>query len=230
MSVGAYNYSLQEDGGPIKRVTEGVFNNVSSYLTPGQRFVAPRETVPALKFHGRANVTVLAWIKRMPYCGFPNYTDIYPCCEFIAGIFNESANTRQYGLFLNLHSYNSSGQTDGLISDNGGNTPGHSGCVSGSYGATKVPYFRWSCVGMSYDGHYVRSYYNGKLDARPGLNPFPYDKGIFDGGGHGADFTVGGNNAFGEKHNYFYGLIGGLAVYNVTLTDGMVAHVCGYVS
>ena len=197
---------------------------------PGQRFVAPRESVPELNFHGRSNLTVIAWIKRMPFCGFPNYTDHnpLPCCEFIAGMFNESANTRQYGLFLNLHSFNSSDQVDGLVSAKGGNTPGYSGCVTGAYGSTKVPYFRWSCVAMSYDGSYVRAYYNGKFDSRQGLNPFHYDKGIFDGGEHGANFTVGGNNAFGEKHNYLYGLFGGLAIYNVSLSDSNVSNVCGY--
>eukprot|EP00118_Oscarella_pearsei_P003459 m.14370 g.14370 ORF g.14370 m.14370 type:complete len:279 (+) comp25713_c0_seq2:61-897(+) len=230
VSAGLYKYVLHEDNGPIERATEGVFNGTSAFLKPGQRFISPRREVPALNFHGRVNLTVVAWLNRMPYCGFPNYSDhnTYPCCEFVAGVFNESAEARQYGLFMNLHSFNSSGQVDGLVSAHGGKTPGHSGCVTGAYGATKVPYFRWSCVGMSYDGTEVKAYYNGKLDERMGLNPFLYDKGIFDGGSHGADFTVGSNSAFGQKHNYVYGMIGGVAIYNTTLTDQEMSDTCGY--
>ncbi|XP_065844202.1 uncharacterized protein [Oscarella lobularis] len=230
VSLGPYHYKLHEDNGPIERADEGVFNGTSAFLRPGQRFVAPRAQVPALDFHGRVNLTVIAWLNRMPYCGFSNYSDHnpYPCCEFVAGVFNESAAARQYGLFMNLHSFNSSNQADGLVSAHGGNTPGHDGCVTGAFGATPVPYFRWSCVGMTYDGNYVRGYYNGKLDRRTGLNPFPYDKGIYDGGSHGADFTVGSNSAFGQKHNYVYGMIGGVAIYNATLTDEEVSLVCGY--
>jgi hypothetical protein len=73
----------------------------------------------------------------------------------------------------------------------------------------------------------VKSYLNGHLDRRGKLNPNYYPNGIFDPGSRGADFTVGGNDAFGEKHNYFHGLIGGLQIFNMTLSEYEMSYACG---
>ena len=59
----------------------------------------------------------------------------------------------------------------------------------------------------------------GRLDERPGRNPYPYPGGIFDGGPAGADFTVGAVHRGVEMGNFFAGLLGGLAVYQRALSD-----------
>jgi hypothetical protein len=70
---------------------------------------------------------------------------------------------------------------------------------------------------MSYDGMAGYVWLNGNLDFRPGLNPYPFSGGLFNGGGEGSDFTVGAVDRSHEIGNFFTGHIAGLAVYRRAL-------------
>src|SRR5690606_35704886 len=87
------------------------------------------------------------------------------------------------------------------------------------FGGTPVSYDEWTFAAMTYDGGWIKSYLDGKLDNRPGLNPYAYPEGIFDGGENGSDFTVGAVHRSGEMGNFFVGQLGGLAVFNRTLSE-----------
>jgi hypothetical protein len=169
-----------------------------------------------LNIHGElAEVTVAAWVKRQ--------VTATSHCEFIAGIWNETNEKRQYGLFLNLAIWDSAEQVCGHVSSIGGPTPGYEYCMDASIGRSRVPLDRWQFVAFTYDGQHARSYLNGKLDAREGFNPYPYKGGLHDGGEDGADFTVGAVDRSGEIGNYYAGRIGGLAVFRQALTEQEIA-------
>ncbi|MDZ4199115.1 MAG: LamG-like jellyroll fold domain-containing protein, partial [Kiritimatiellia bacterium] len=91
-------------------------------------------------------------------------------------------------------------------------------CMDGAMGATPVPFDEWHTVAMSYDGLAGTAWYDGRLDARPGLNPYPMPGGLHDGGPRGSDFTVGAVHRSGEMGNFFRGRISGIAVYRRALT------------
>jgi len=211
-SRGGHAYALQERNGPIERVADGVFGPFAARLNEGQWLVAPRTNCPALDLHGpAAQVTVVAWLKWNP--------QLRRGCEAVAGVWNETEKQRQYCLFLNLGIHNSRNQVCGHVSAIGGPTPGYRYCMDAAIGTNVVPRGVWQCVGFTYDGEFARAYLNGELDARPGLNPYRYAGGLFDGGPMGADFTVGGVSRSGEMGNWFAGTLGGLAVFQRALSD-----------
>lgn len=212
IAKGIREHQLQEINGPIERVNKGVFGPYAARIREGQWFNLPRIDCPLLNISGRdAQVSVIAWIKR------ERQTSDH--CEAIAGMWNETRSKRQYCLFLNLHMYDSSDQVCGHVSSIGGPTPGYKYCMDASIGATQVLFDVWQCVGFTYDGHEVKSYLNGRLDVRPERNPYRYEGGLFDGGNHGADFTVGAVDRSGVMGNWFAGVLGGLAVYHHALTE-----------
>jgi hypothetical protein len=91
--------------------------------------------------------------------------------------------------------------------------------MDASIGTTPVRYNEWNFVAMTYDGAWIKSYIDGKLDNRPGLNPYAYPEGISEGGEGGSDFTVGAVHRSNEMGNFFVGQLGGLAVFNRALTE-----------
>ena len=93
----------------------------------------------------------------------------------------------------------------------------------------------WCCVAFTYDGTYIRSYLNGVFEKRDeeliehtkgfdgypeGLrqckNPYYFPDGIGD---NGSDFTVGAVLLKNGMGNFFKGQIGGIAVYDKSLSD-----------
>ncbi len=230
---GSHAYRLREGVGPVRRVADGVCGPYAAFIDFGQWLRAPRADCPALDIHGRRGVTVVAWVKRLRK---PNQHD---WGEFIAGIWDEHGK-RQYALFLNLGQdsvrpdnagLDDTGyghQVNGHVSDTGGPTPGFEWNRNASFSAATVPFDRWSCAAMSYDGASVRSYANGACDPRPRLNPFAFDGGLHDGGPDGADFYVGGDPVPGYGiADCYHGLLGGLAVYDHALGDDQLATLAG---
>ncbi|MDR6550181.1 LamG domain-containing protein [Paenibacillus qinlingensis] len=212
MSKGKEPYALLEGSESVERDDEGIFGPYSALLEEGKWFRIPRQELSKLNIHGEnAQVTVVAWVKRRKKSNKE--------CEFVAGIWNETNKKRQYGLFVNLSIWESGQQVCGHVSSLGGPTPGYRWCMDSSIGNTEIPLEEWHLIAFTYDGEYVRSYLNGKLDERPVRNPYHYPGGLFDGGADGADFTVGAVNRSNEIGNFFVGSIGGLAIYNHALTD-----------
>ncbi|TDF98961.1 LamG domain-containing protein [Paenibacillus piri] len=203
---------LEEMAGPVARTEDGLFGRYAASLQYGQWLRAPRSACPELNFCGkRAAFSILAWLKREDR--------FYPQCQAVAGMWNETEKKRQYCLFLDLRIWDSADQIGGHVSSGGGATPGYPWCMTTAIGATPVTKGEWHCAAFTYDGTYAKVYLDGTLDRREGYNPYLYDEGLHDGGMDGADFTVGAVHRSGEIGNFYAGLIGGLAIFNRTLTE-----------
>jgi hypothetical protein len=210
-------YSLQSQSGRLRVVEDAAapLGGRALELEEGQWLNIPRRLCPALNFHGPGGqFTVVAWIRR----GQKSNSE----CEFLAGMWNESQCGRQYGLFLNIGVWRQPDQVCGHLSQVGGPTPGFKYCIDGPVGSTAVPRDAWSTVAMSYDGLSGYAWLNGALDFRAGLNPYSLAGGLFDGGEHGSDFTVGGVDRGGSIGNFFTGRIAGLAVYGRALSPAEI--------
>ena len=86
----------------------------------------------------------------------------------------------------------------------------------------------WHCIANVYDGANVTAYVNASAPRNGAANPFPLEGGIFSpeaAGKEGAEFGVGVTEA-AEDYNHFRGLLGGLAVFDVPLTQPQLARVC----
>jgi hypothetical protein len=215
LSKGRYRYALQEVGGPLDRSTDARSGKYSIvFPASGGRFLRlAHGDSPGLNIHGRRPLTVTAWVKR---------TRNADGCEAIAGKWNETGRRRQYALFLDLKIWNSGEQVGGHVSDTGGSTPGHPWCMTASIGQARVPFGEWRMISFTYDGEYVRSYLDGRLDRRSKYNPFYFPHGLFDGG---SDFTVGAvknSNTFG---NWYSGLLDGLAVFGKALGEAELTRI-----
>ncbi|OMF21957.1 hypothetical protein BK133_27425 [Paenibacillus sp. FSL H8-0548] len=212
VAKGPYPYRLKKMNETVEQAEKGVFGANSVNLTNGSWLSIPRNDCPELNIHGpQATLTVAAWINRAEITSSG--------CEFIAGIWNETAKKRQYGMFINLEIWDSSEQVCGHVSAVGGPTPGYKYCMTSAIGATPVSKGDWHFIAFTYDGMEARAYLDGRLDRRDRYNPYAYPDGLFNGGEGGADFTVGAVNRSGEIGNFYNGLLGGLAVFNRALSE-----------
>ena len=214
-------YTLHEMAGTIERVSapDAPFGAFAAQIEEGQYFAIPRDECPHLNINGPdGHLTVIGWIQRQRTAEHH--------CEFIAGQWNETGSSRQYGLFLNIGVWGGEHEICGHVSHCGGPTPGYRYCMDGAIGATPVPWDEWSLVAMTYDGTHAAVWLDGELDRRDGINPYPMAGGLYDGGITGSDFTVGGVDRSGEMGNWFTGLLGGLAVYDRALTPAEMWAVC----
>lgn len=215
MSTGREHYALREMAGPINRTDDGVLGPYSLEIKEGQWLNLPRSECPALNFHGpNARFSLVSWVKRKRKTTHE--------CEAIAGMWNETAATRQYCLFLNLHIWDSIDQACGHLSATGAPSPGYKFCMEAAIGSTHLALNKWYQIVLTFDGVWGRIYVNGKLDYRPGLNPFYWPQAINDGGDQGSDFTVGGVFRNREMGNWFAGSLGGLAIYDQALPESMI--------
>ena len=170
-------------------------------------------------------VTVIAWVRWTA-----------EQIGFVGGMWNEyeDGGKRQYGLFVSLPHYNGRNQVCGHISRTGKPTPPFPYSIDYSASRQTVPENEWCAVAFTYDGEYIRSYFNGEFEPREeelidhttgfegypeGLrqvkNPYYFPDGIGD---NGSDFTVGAVFVNKRIGNFFKGEIGGLAVYDRALT------------
>jgi hypothetical protein len=221
VAQGEYSYALQERRGELPRVADGVFGEYSACFDGTRYLEILRNDCPALNIHGpNAQVTVVTWLKRL--AAAPHG------CEAVAGMWNEYGR-RQYCLFLNLGIDYGRDQVGGHISGTGGPSPGDPFCLEAGIGSTAVALDEWHCCAFTYDGQFIRAYLDGQFDARGARNPYRYDEGIFDGGANGSHFTVGAVARPEDVNlpeppvpyvgNWFYGLLGGLAVYDRALNE-----------
>ncbi|MCM8526505.1 MAG: LamG domain-containing protein [Lentisphaeraceae bacterium] len=211
------NLILLEQTGKISYSKEGPFNG-SATIKVGQWFKIDRDKIGALDIHGPdAKVTVIAWVKKSSNKNW----------QAIAGVWDESRKKRQYCLFANasketnfrtLTRVPSKNKFQGHISAVGGPTPGKPYCFTYATSGTELPLNSWECIALTYDSKYIRLYHNGTLSSAEGMNPFLYEKGIFDGKKEGSDFTVGSVSVNGKPYNFFGGSIAGLLVYKDALS------------
>lgn len=224
-ALGAYEYELSVQDGPVTREDSGIFGPQSLRLGQTPAWLsAPRDGVPALDLQGPgASLTLLAWLRRHP--GPPG-------CQAVAGMWNEHG-LRQYCLFLNLGIWDSAEQVGAHFSATGGATPGYKYCMEAAIGATAVDFTGWHCAAITYEAETATAWLDGQLDSRPGRNPLPLPGGIFQAGPDGADFTVGAvarpdwvdEQRMPHGHviaNRFHGLLGGLAVFDRALSPAQI--------
>jgi hypothetical protein len=226
-SLGKYKFPLKEMMGPVERHEEGPLSGYSAYFNGSNYLSLANEETGELNINGDgAGVTVIAWIKWEE-----------PRIGFVAGMWNEYANggKRQYGLFVHLPYYNGRQQVCGHISLKGGPTPPFPYSIDYSASKQAVPRGEWVCIAFSYDGEFIRSYFNGVFEGRepelirntkgfPGYpdglvqskNPYYYPDGM---GNNGSDFTVGAVELARGMGNFFTGNIGGVAVFNRALSN-----------
>jgi hypothetical protein len=215
-SKGRERYALREMAGPVARVEDGVLGRYALSLSEGQWLRIPRAQCPALDFHGAdASFTLVAWVKRR--------NKSHRECQAVAGMWNETVGTRQYGMFLDLHIWDSAHQACGHLSATGVASPGYRFCMEAAIGATAVGLEEWHQIAFTYDGVWACIYLDGQLDYRPGLNPYFWHQPINQCGSGGSDFTVGTQCRAGALGNWYVGLIGGLAVYDQALGADLIA-------
>lgn len=229
-AIGKGNFPLTEQNGEIERVNEGPVSGYSIRLDGSNYLSLPNSETGALNIYGEdQGVTVIAWVK---WTGEQ--------IGFVGGMWNEyqDGGKRQYGLFISLPHYNGADQVCGHISRTGKPTPPFPYSIDYSASKQKVPVNEWFVAAFTYDGTYIKSYFNGEFEPREpelinhtkgfegypdGLvqskNPYYYPDGI---GNNGSDFTVGAVLLKSGMGNFFKGQIGGLAVFDRALTDSEV--------
>jgi len=227
ISRGPGKFSLREANGPVSRAGEGPLSGYSLVMNGTQYLHIPHAVTGNLNIHGpHARVTVVAWV---------NWSGEQT--GFVGGMWNEhsAGGKRQYGLFVSLPHYNGANQVCGHISQSGKPTPPFPYSIDYSASLQEVPEGKWCMIAFTYDGEYIRSYFNGVFmerlpeeiahtrgfDGYPeGLiqskNPYYYPDGIGD---NGSDFTVGAVELKNGMGNFFKGLLGGLAVFNQALPE-----------
>lgn len=227
IAKGKEPFKLVAPGEPVKQVEEGPVSGFSIDLDGETDYLSiAHETSGSLDIRSN-EVTVVAWVK---WEGSGN--------GFVAGKWNEydDGGKRQYGLFVSLPHYDGRDQVCGHISKMGGATDPFPYSIDYSASKQTVPKNRWVCVAFTYDGTYIKSYFNGVFEPREpqlisntagflkdkpdGLihakNPYYYPYGM---GNNGSDFTVGAVQLRRGMGNFFKGKIGGIAVFDKALTD-----------
>ena len=227
---GLATFPLSESDGAVPRVKEGPLSGYSIELNGENYLSLPHRETDALNIYGKeAEVTVIAWVK---WAGTQT--------GFVGGMWNESTEggKRQYGLFVSLPYYNGEDEVCGHISNTGKATSPFPYSIDYSASKQKVVENEWCCIAFTYDGAYIKSFYNGKFEARApelinhtkgfegypnGLiqnkNPYYFPYGM---GNNGSDFTVGAVQLKNGMGNNFIGLIGGLAVYKRALSENEI--------
>lgn len=233
-AIGLGQFPLKEIVSKVERINEGPISGYSIFLDGTSCLSLSHSQTKQLNIYGdNAALTVFAWIK---WTGEQT--------GFIAGMWNEyqDGGKRQYGLFISLPHYNGKDQVCGHISKSGKPTQPFPYSIDYSASRQKVPKNEWCCVAFTYDGKYIKSYLNGVFEARQlelinntigfegypsGLiqtkNPYYFPDGI---GNNGSDFTIGAVLLRSGMGNFFKGLIGGVAIYNRSLTEQEVRNIC----
>lgn len=146
---------------------------------------------------------------------------------FIAGMWDECENRRQYGLSISLPLRAGENKVCGQVSLKGGPTVPYPYSLSYSASRMAVPTIGWHLVAMTYDGEYIKSYLDGicresvpvsdSTDTNAawtnqGRNPYYYPDGI---GHNGSDFTIGAVKLpGGSMGSYFNGAIRRISVFD----------------
>ncbi|GEM_PF-291398 len=196
---------LEEVGGPIARASGGPFSGFSAHLDGSHYFRIPRAKLGALDISGKdARVSMFA-VVRLDEMGKWGGT--------VAGIWsegkgaNDDTGTRQYAMLFNMPTYGGTRQLTPHISSEGGVSRRADGsalpwCVDYAASRSEVPVGEWVTLGFTYDGRFIRAYFNGAMEERAmdpvrdkredryftsegpdggarGMNPYYHGRGIF---------------------------------------------------
>lgn len=199
---GGERYPLQEINGPIQRMDKAPFNGAAR-LTGKEWLQIAYEDTGALNICGPdAQVSMIAFVK------LDNALK-----TSIAGMWSEGkgahddTGTRQYALLLDMPAYGGPQNVTPHISAEGGVTMRADGtkfpwCADYAANVSKVETGKWISVAFTYDGAYIKAYYNGVFEPRElypkadrrddpyftsegpdggdrGMNPYYHGRGIF---------------------------------------------------
>jgi hypothetical protein len=192
---------LEEVGGPITRIDGGAFSGYSAQFDGQHYFRIPHAELVELNISGKeAKVSMVAVVKVRGG-------------KTIAGIWSEGkgagddSGTRQYAMLMDMPTYGGPNKLTPHISSEGGVTHRADGskfpwCADYAAGKTDLPRDEWMTLGFTYDGKFIRAYFDGALDAQDfdatkqkrtdpyfttegpdggprGINPFYHGRGIF---------------------------------------------------
>lgn len=205
-SIGTQNIlPLLEVGGEIPRVKGGSFSGYSAHFDGSHYFRIPAREMGPLNISGKdAQVSMFTVVK---------LDDLGKHGATIAGIWSEGqgagddTGTRQYAMLLNMPAYGGGKQLTPHISSEGGVSRRTDGtalpwCADFAASRSEVPVGKWVTLGFTYDGKYIRAYYNGIMEKREmdpekdrradryftaegpnggyrGMNPYYHGRGIF---------------------------------------------------
>ncbi|PQO46646.1 hypothetical protein [Blastopirellula marina] len=201
---GDAQHPLAEEGGDVARADGGPYSGYSAKFEGRQYFRIPHAELGKLDIHGKqAQVSMFAVV-----C-----LDEMKRGVTIAGIWNEGEGrnddrgVRQYAMLLNMPTYGGPRQLTPHISAEGGVTRRADGsafpwCCDYAATISQVPEKKWVTLGFTYDGKYIRAYFDGVLEEREldakkdrredryftsegpdsgdrGMNPYYHGRGIF---------------------------------------------------
>jgi len=158
IAIGKDSFPLEEVNGLVPRINEGPLSGYSIYLNSNRYLSIPNSKTGELNIHGaKRGITVVALVK---WCNDQT--------GFVAGMWNEYKNggQRQYGLFVSLPFYNGRDQVCGHISYDGKNNEPFPYCMVYSASKQYITKSKWVCIGFTYDGSFIKSYYNGVFQVR----------------------------------------------------------------
>jgi hypothetical protein len=195
---------LLEVGGEVARVVGGSFSGYAAHFDGTRYFRIPHDERGPLDIGGKdARVSMFAVVR----------LDEMKRGVTIAGIWSEGkgahddSGTRQYSILLNMPTYGGARQLTPHISSEGGVTRRADGsalpwCADFAASRSVVPVGEWVTLGFTYDGDYIRAYFNGVMEERAlepekdrrddpyftregpgggdrGMNPYFHGRGIF---------------------------------------------------
>ncbi|MBX3743030.1 MAG: hypothetical protein KF712_18745 [Akkermansiaceae bacterium] len=165
-------HALLESPHAVPRVEGGPYSGFSTKLDGSHFLRVPRAQIGNLDIHGKdAQVTLFTVIR----------VDDMKKGVTVAGIWsegkgaNDDGGTRQYSLLLNMGMYGGPKRLVPHISSEGGVTRRADGsafpwCADYAVNQSEIPVGKWVTLGSTYDGKYVRAYFNGVMEPR-GLDP-----------------------------------------------------------
>ncbi len=197
-------HAMVEVGHPIVREEGGPYSGYHAHFDGKQYLRIPHADLGGLDISGKeAQVTMFAVVKM----------DDMSRGVTIAGIWsegkgaNDDTGTRQYAMLLNMPTYGGPKNLTPHISSEGGVTRRADGsglpwCADYAASVSKVPEHQWVTLAFTYDGTYIRAYFNGVMEKREvdavkdkrndpyftkegpdgghrGINPYYHGRGIF---------------------------------------------------
>lgn len=197
-------HPMIEVGAPVAREEGGPYSGHHVHFDGKQYLRIPHAELGGLDIGGKdAQVSMFAVVRM----------DDMSRGVTIAGIWsegkgaNDDTGTRQYAMLLNMPTYGGPKNLTPHISSEGGvsrraDGTGMPWCADYAASVSKVPEHQWVTLGFTYDGEYIRAYFNGVMEARPvdavkdkrndpyytkegpngghrGINPYYHGRGIF---------------------------------------------------
>lgn len=197
-------FPMVEVCGPMPREEGGPYSGYSLKFDGKHYLRVPRADMKGLDIKGKdAQVTMFAVVRLSELNNGMT----------IAGVWsegngpNDDTGTRQYSMLLNMPTYGGTRQLTPHISSEGGFSRRADGtglpwCADFAANRTEIPIGQWVTLGFTYDGKYIRAYYNGVMEERAmdpvkdkrtdpyftkegpnggprGMNPYYHGRGIF---------------------------------------------------